>query len=137
MNIRRREYIKMCLALVASYSSRDILAIESLSTTENDKVGNFQYIYSNKKLRDTFLDFYTNVFHLYPENDLHELIKELSEKYKNDQDIYKALQASINQIKPFLSDFTYALPALAKQKKIMTRQTLQLLDQNKRYEGYM
>lgn len=138
MNISRREYIKYCLALLATYPARHVLATNSLTATATNKtVGNFQYIYSNKDLRDTFLDFYSNVFHLYPENELHQLIYNLTKKNETDHAIYKALQASLNNIKPFLSDFRYALPALAKQKKEMTRQTLQLLDTNKRYEGYM
>jgi SAM-dependent methyltransferase len=99
--------------------------------------GNFRYIYNNKVLRDQFFDFYANVFHLYPEDELHQLVYNLTQKYEKDDDIYMELQSALNNIKPFLSDFRYALPALAKQKKEMTEQTLQLLDSKKRYEGYM
>lgn len=140
MNIRRREYIKACLALLAVYPARHIFATETAATevtADRNIVGNFKYIYSNKKLRDTFLDFYTNVFHLYPENELHQLIYTLTKSHQHDADIYNALQNSIDKIKPFLSDFSYALPALAKQKNEMTSQTLQLLDIEKRYDGYM
>ena len=141
MNISRREYIKYCLALMASVSTQNIFAtsrMKEFNDFEIDKsIGNFSYIYSNKELRDRFLDFYTNVFHLYPEKELHNLIYKFTQKLKSDDAIYKALQASLSEIKPFLADFRYSLPALAKQKKEMTRQTLQLLDRKKHYEGYM
>ena len=141
MNISRREYIKKCLAILTAYPAGQLLAATSTGTSDvtvnNKNIGNFQYIYSNKELRDTFLDFYTNVFHLYPEKELHQLIYTLTQQNQTDDAIYKSMQNSLADIKPFLSDFRYALPALAKQKKEMTRQTLQLLDTKKRYEGYM
>lgn len=141
MNISRREYIKYALALFAMYPAKQLIAADVLNTAGSpviDKLtGNFKYIYNNKVLRDQFIDFYANVFHLYPETEFHQLVFNLTHKYDNDDDIYKALQSSLDSIKPFLSDFRYALPALAKQKREMTQQTLQLLDSKKRYEGYM
>ena len=141
MNISRREYIKYCLAMMASVSTHSVFAASVMKEFSDYKIdrstGNFRYIYSNQKLRDQFLDFYTNVFHLYPEKELHNLVYQLTLKLKSDDAIYKELQASLSEIKPFLADFRYSLPALAKQKKEMTRQTLQLLDRKKRYEGYM
>ena len=45
-------------------------------------VGNFRYIYSNPELKREFLDFLTNVFHLYPEQELHETVpRRLSLRY--------------------------------------------------------
>lgn len=126
------------MGLLIAYPSRHVMALEQLSIKADNKItGNFQYIYSNNELRNNFLNFYRNVFHLYPENELHQLIDRLTKEKTNDQAIYQALQASLHEIKPFLSDFRYALPALAKQKQEMTRQTLELIDTNKRYEGYM
>ena len=142
MNISRREYIKISLALLAAYPvAQSLLAEEIISassvTNSHKQIGNFEYIYSNNQLRDDFLNFYKNVFHLYPENELHQLIFTLTKQKKSDKAIYQSLQSSLNEIKPFLSDFRYALPALAKQKREMTQQTLQLIDTDRRYEGYL
>lgn len=138
MNISRRQYIKYGLALLAAYPLKQLLAADALINIKTKQnIGNFEYIYSDAKLRKTFLDFYRHVFNLYPEEELHALIYNLTKKSSNDSDIYQALQSSIDDIKPFMSDFRYALPALARQKEEMTRQTLLLLDNNKRYEGYL
>jgi len=137
MNISRRKYIKSCLALLAAYPSRHLLASDVITSSTTMAMGNFQYIYSNLALRESFLDFYTNVFHLYPENEFHQLVHNLTKEKINDKDIYEELLSSIKSIKPILSDFTYALPALAKQKREMTNQSLQLLDKTKTYNGYM
>jgi SAM-dependent methyltransferase len=40
-------------------------------------------------------------------------------------------------IKPFLADLTYAIPALIKQKKIMAVQTASLIDGKRIYDGYL
>jgi hypothetical protein len=107
----------------------------SLDITEEGN--NFQFIYNDPLLHQEFLKFLTNVFHLYPEEQLHKLIIKTIEKNKQDQDIYINTQTALGGIQPFLSDLTYALPALNKQKKIITEQTLTLLGEKKRYEGYL
>ena len=99
--------------------------------------GNFSYIYRNNELRDQFFNFLVNVFHLYPENEFHALIQSFAESYSADENVYKQLQMHIGDIKPFLSELTFALPALAKQKRTMLRQTCELLDTQRRYEGYL
>ncbi len=81
--------------------------------------------------------FLQNVYNIYPEDKFHFLIKEISEKYTSDEDIYREIQKELPTIKPFLSDLRYAIPALSKQKKEMAEQTLQLLDKNKVYNGYV
>ena len=140
MNISRREYIKACIALTVAASARSVFANEPLlaPTAETAKVvGNFAYIYGQPQLRDQFVDFYTNVFHLYPEQEMHKLVNRLTLAYHTDDEIYQQLQAALPEIEPFLSSLRYALPALAKQKAEMTRQTVELLDQGRRYNGYM
>jgi SAM-dependent methyltransferase len=49
----------------------------------------------------------------------------------------RLLQAKLPSIKPFLSELTYALPSLAKQKREMTRQTLELLGPRREFDGYL
>lgn len=98
---------------------------------------NFQAIYGNPELRAAFLDFLRNVFHLYPEDDLHALIAEASRDGANDAVVYQRVREGLPRIKPLLSELRYAVPALRKQKKEMTRQTLDLLGATSRVNGYL
>lgn len=100
-------------------------------------MGNFSYIYSNAPLREEFKKFLVNVFHLYPQDDLHELIYDSVKRGESDEAIYKQVQARLGDIKPLLGDLTYALPTLAKQKRVLADQTVALIDKDRRYEGYL
>lgn len=88
---------------------------------------NFAVIFSDPALREDFKNFLVNVYHLYPEDKFQQLILEASRKGKTDEEIYRELQRNIPSIKPFLSEVTYALPALAKQKEEMSSQAAQLI----------
>jgi SAM-dependent methyltransferase len=100
-------------------------------------VGNFRYIYSNPELRSQFLNFLTNVFHLYPEDEFHETLIRLCKPGVSDEQVYNALQQQLADIRPFLGALRYAIPALKKQKAIMADQTLMLLDPDARYDGHL
>ena len=100
-------------------------------------VGNFRFIYGNSMFRGEFRDFLVNVFHLYPEDELHDRIRTLVEKHDSDRVTYVTLQSELDSIKPALGDLTYALPALHKQKIIIANQTAELLDPDRSYEGYL
>lgn len=97
----------------------------------------FRHIYLNPVLRQDFFHFLENVFHLYPENDFHELITKKSLQKLTDKEIYQAILAEIPEIRPFLSEIRYALPALKKQKQTMCEQTLALLAGHKKLDGYV
>lgn len=99
--------------------------------------GNFGYIYSDPAIREEFKNFLVNVFHLYPEDDLHALIVGAVKHGLTDEEIYRRVQQQLGDVKPFLGDLTYSLPTLAKQKRVLTDQTLVLLDPAKRYDGYL
>jgi SAM-dependent methyltransferase len=96
----------------------------------------FKAVFNNTKWSDDFYRFLQVIFHLYPEDKFHQLIKEETATGKNDEEIYKSIQSKLKTIKPFLSELTYALPALKKQKKEITRQTLDLLGGIKQINGY-
>jgi SAM-dependent methyltransferase len=98
---------------------------------------NFRAIYSSPELRQRFYLFLVNVFHLYPEDRLHELITELSDRYTTDREIYLALGARLPEITPHLSTVTYALPALRKQKREMAAETADLLGEKRTVDGYV
>jgi SAM-dependent methyltransferase len=96
----------------------------------------FKAVFNDTKWSDDFYRFLQVIFHLYPEDKFHQLIKEETAVGKTDEEIYKSLQRKLKNIKPFLSELTYALPALKKQKKEITRQTLELLSGTKPINGY-
>ncbi len=132
MNLSRRELLQAFAAVAALWPLRAISA-----TAAADAEGNFRFVYANPQLRAEFRKFLVNVFHLYPEDDLHELIRLTSMAHGTDESTYRALQEELGEIKPFLADLTYALPALKKQKKEMAAQTATLLATNDRLEGYL
>jgi len=96
----------------------------------------FKAVFNDTKWNDDFYRFLQVIFHLYPEDKFHQLIKEETAVGKTDEEIYKSIQNKLKSIKPFLSELTYALPALKKQKKEIVRQTLELLGAIKQIKGY-
>jgi hypothetical protein len=68
---------------------------------------------------DAFYRFLQNIYHLFPEDRFHALIQEACRAHRDDEAIYRYLQHHLKSIKPALADLTYALPALAQQKKEM------------------
>jgi hypothetical protein len=98
---------------------------------------NFHVVYDDLRARDRFFLFLQNVYHLYPESQFHQLIIDTTKEFRTDEEIYLALQERLDSIKPFLSEATYGLPALKKQKAEMARQTAELLGTSKRLSGYV
>ncbi len=103
----------------------------------NNNASEFKSVFSNTTWSDKFYGFLQVIFHLYPEDKFHYLIAKLSKEKATDEEIYKAVQANLPSIKPFLSELTLALPALKKQKKEMSNQVLQLLGDKKKVNGYL
>lgn len=97
----------------------------------------FHAVYGLVDWADRFYRFLQNVYRLYPEDRFHTLIIEACEKHEDDESIYRFLQLHLPAIKPRLGDLTYALPALFKQKREMTRQTLELLGGRRAIDGYL
>ena len=98
---------------------------------------NFRAVYGDLRARDRFFLFLQNVYHLYPEDRFHQLIIDLTNESSSDQLIYTTLQQRLSTIKPFLSEATYGLPALHKQKAEMARQTAELLGTTRTLSGYV
>ena len=97
----------------------------------------FQSIFGNVASFDAFYLFLQNVYHIYPEDRFQTLIKEACAHSANDEEIYRYIQQRLPDIKPALADISYALPALRKQKEEMARQTLEILGDRKRIQGYV
>ena len=68
---------------------------------------------------------------------MHTLISDTTVQKAGDQEIYMAVQSKLDDIKPMLASFRYAVPALMKQKDEMARQALQLLGEGGTYNGYL
>lgn len=138
METRRSFFIKSVLTLAAfqftKTYAKDISAQEILLSSHS---GNFDYIYSNNNMRDQFSLFLKNVFNLYPEVDFHNKIFSNTQKLKLDPKIYQITQSELSSLKPLLGDLTYSIPALIKQKKIMSKQTSELLNKSKQYDSYL
>lgn len=138
MRLSRREFTRQFSILLGLFALNPLQVFGQLARpADPSAVGNFQYIYSNPELRKAFLDFLINVFHLYPENELHQTILEITRQHHTDQTVYQELQKRMAHIKPFLAELRYSAPALSKQKTIMTEQTRQLLGDRKHFEGYL
>ena len=132
MKTSKRDFMKTLALMMGTAPTLPLFAREAPLAK-----GNFDYIYSDPAIRQEFRRFLVNVFHLYPEDDLHALILEAVQQGQNDAAIYRRVQQQLDGIKPFLGDLTYSLPTLSKQKRVLTTQTLALLDPGKRYQGYL
>jgi len=98
---------------------------------------NFKVIYSNRNLKDEFYKFLKNVFNLFPENDLHTLISNVTLEKSDDKAVYAEVQSKLDTITPYFSGLRYQLPSLMKQKDEMARQTFDLLGKEGTYNGYL
>ncbi|MFT4624172.1 MAG: SAM-dependent methyltransferase [Myxococcota bacterium] len=96
----------------------------------------FHAIYDHVVLRDQFFGFLQHVFHLYPEDRLHYLIREATAAHAGDEAIYREVVAGIPEIKPLLSELTYAIPALQVQKTVLASQTVRLVGDGE-VDGYV
>lgn len=103
----------------------------------NDDPGNFKKVFSDPVAKAEFLLFLTNVYNIYPEREFHDLIASLTSQHATDGEIYNAILDKLHTIKPFLSEFKYAIPALGKQKKEISAQTVRLLEGKSKISGYL
>lgn len=121
-------------ALWDAYYAPTLEGAPALVTTPESE---FHQVFSDVRLRDGFYRFLQNVYRLYPEDRFHWLIQEACARHARDEAIYRHLQEKLPSIKPWLSELTYALPSLAKQKREMARQTLDLLGERRAFDGYV
>jgi FAD/FMN-containing dehydrogenase len=97
----------------------------------------FHRVFGDSRKHDGFYLFLQNIYRLYPEDRFHALIKVACAEHKDDEAIYRHIQRELPHIKPTLSELTYAVPALLKQKREMARQTMQLLGDRRHIRGYV
>jgi FAD/FMN-containing dehydrogenase/SAM-dependent methyltransferase len=97
----------------------------------------FHAVYSQPRAADKFYAFLQNIFHLFPEDRLHTLIKQSCQLHADDEGVYRAVQAGLDKITPPMSLLRYALPSLCAQKEEMGRQTAKLLSRDTRLVDYV
>src|SRR5688572_24153476 len=131
--MNRRTFLSGCLAAWASLQ----MIPQNLFAGISSVGSNFKQIYSDLELKREFFKFFKNVFNLYPEEKIHQLISDTTAIKTDDKSIYLEVQAKLEDISPMLSSFRYSLPALSKQKDEMARQTLELLGTGGTYNGYL
>ncbi|MCB9593011.1 MAG: FAD-binding protein [Sandaracinaceae bacterium] len=97
----------------------------------------FHVVFGDVALHDDFYAFLQNIFHLYPEDRFHSLLKKATAEHTDEATIFRVVQEQLPDIKPAGSELTYALPSLKIQKQVMTEQTLALLGDRRRVDGYV
>ena len=136
MDSKRRQFLQtLCGALAATYADPALPA--DRASIISDYRQNFRAIYKDARSRAEFRNFLVNVFNLYPEEELHQLIWRVAVQNLDDQGAYLAGQAALPNISPALRELRYELPALNKQKEVLATQTVQLLGKRRRFNGYM
>ncbi len=111
--------------------------LQEAAVTQPERESEFHSVFSSTEGHDAFYRFLHHVYRLYPEDRFQTLIKEACGLHRDDEAIYRHLQQKIGTIKPPLADLFYALPSLARQKKEMARQTLELLGDRRDINGYV
>lgn len=131
-NLSRRQW------LIASAAFTWGCAVGTSEVTSSARdLGNFRFVYGDVAQRAAFRAFLSNVFHLYPEQELDALIAEVSRSGASDGEVYAAIERRLPEVTPVLGAVRYSLPALAKQKREMAVQTYQLVADMGTIEGYL
>lgn len=107
------------------------------ATVQGAAGSTFHAIYDDPALRARFKGFFEQVFRLYPPDALHALVEQSTRTHSTDAEIYAAIVAGLPDISPRARMLTLALPALAKQKKVMAGQAHKLVGQPARIDGYL
>lgn len=137
MSSTRRDLLFAAFGAWLAGSWRAALAGDGNVSIPPGTPGNFSYIYGDPAHRKAFSQFLENVFHLYPVGPLHERIREATARGGPDRAVYAEVQGVLPELKPFLADLTLSLPALRRQKEVMADQTVELLGDRARYDGYL
>jgi len=137
MEQSRRKLLKTIVGVCAFHPACSLLAGPNSVNQQRWADSNFRFIYLNSPHKKDFYRFLVNVFHLFPEQEFHRLISEVTNKPLSDQQIYTQVQQQLDDISSLLAPFRYAIPALNKQKKMIAQQTLQLLGEQRDFNGYL
>lgn len=140
---RAREFFALKRRLDPDFRWRNVIWDTYYAPTLTDdaavvtpQAGEFHRVFADVGYHDGFYRFLQNVYRLYPEDRFHALIRQACAEHGTDEAVYRAIQRGLPRVKPLLSELTFAVPALLKQKREMARQTLQLLGPRSEINGY-
>lgn len=157
-DISRRDLLKLAVLFAATWAADRAPAMDGAPRFPKDEstgspapapgttdqngyavngTSNFLAVYRDPQLKAAFFLFLQNVYHIYPEDKFQRLIEESCTKGASDREIYAYAQSRLDDVRPFLADVRLGLPALAKQKAEMTRQTVELLSKQRKVNGYL
>ncbi|PTQ89838.1 FAD-binding protein [Agitococcus lubricus] len=97
----------------------------------------FKTVLASTQHQDNLFLFLQNVYGLYPTADFFQLILEQTAQHHSDKAIYQGIQKGLPNVTPTTWSLSYALPALAKQKAVLSEQTKQLLGEQHTINGYL
>ncbi|MCB1657166.1 MAG: FAD-binding protein [Pseudomonadales bacterium] len=103
----------------------------------NGEESRFKKLLASTQHQDNLFLFLQNVYGLYPADDFLQLMQQQSAQHSSDKDIYQGIQQQVPSITPRAWSLRYALPALAKQKQVLSEQTKQLLEGQTQINGYL
>lgn len=141
---RAREFFELKKQLDPDFRFRNVLwdayypqSESPCDVRDEQSSSEFGRVFARVRCHDHFYLFLQNVFHLFPEDRFHALIKEAIAAHETDESIYRHIQEGLDGIGGPLAALTHALPALAKQKAVINAQTLELLGEQRTVEGYL
>lgn len=137
MDSKRRHFFLRICGTLAAIKADDTFATHPTFNIPKESRQNFRAIYKDARSRAEFRNFLVNVFNLYPEEKLHQLISHVAMQNPDDRGAYLAGQSALPRISPMLRELRYELPALNKQKEVLATQTVQLLGERRRFDGYL
>lgn len=97
----------------------------------------FHSVYDHTRQRDRYYLFLQNIYHLYDEDRLHQLIVEATARHAGDEAIYREVQQQLAGIRSPFSVLTHSLPALAVQKAELARQVAEAVGAGRVLDGYV
>jgi len=131
MDLTRRQWLSGTLATLA------LLTTRAASAASESGQSTFHRIYDDPDLRERFFPFLVNVFHLVPAEPFHELITTSVAAHDTDEAIYRAIARGLDDITPFASTLTHAIPSLKTQKAVLGDQTAALVGEGAEIDGYV
>jgi SAM-dependent methyltransferase len=108
-----------------------------LPAKNDEDISEFKLILKNDQRSSDLHQFLQNIFPLYPDDTFHTLIQEVSAEISDDEGIYRGLLTRLKSFTPILRGIRYALPELLRQKEEITRQTIELLNDQISINGYV
>ena len=83
MHSSRRQFLRALGLAIACVPIKSIFAKTAVNTEIIDfDTSNFRYIYGHEEYKTQFYNFLTNVFHLFPEEEMHQLISDASKQHE-------------------------------------------------------